>query len=49
MKAALLQGLEERIEGEVLEHDFSVSRSENLLVLTLRAHCLENIARDWEE
>ena len=45
MKAALLQGLEERIEGKILDHAFSVGRSDGLLIVTLRARCLENIAR----
>ena len=49
MKAALLQGLEERIDGEILDHAFSVGRSDGLLVVTLRARCLENIARDREQ
>ncbi len=48
MKAALLQSLEARIDGEILDHAFSVSRGEGLLAVTLRAHCLENIARDGE-
>ena len=46
MKAALLRGLEERIDGEILDHAFSVGRSDGLLMVTLRARCLENITRD---
>ena len=45
MKAALLRSLEKRIDGEILDHTFSVGRSDGLLAVTLRAHCLENIAR----
>ena len=48
MKAALLQGLEERIDGEILDHAFSVGRCDGLLAVTLRARCLENIARAGE-
>ena len=48
MKAALLQGLEERIDGEILDHAFSVASCDGLLVVTLRARCLENIARAGE-
>ena len=48
MKAALLQGLEERIDGEILDHAFSVASCDGLLVVTLRARCLENIARAEE-
>ena len=46
MKAALLRSLEERIDGEILDHAFSVGRSDGLMLVTLRARCLENIARD---
>ena len=49
MKAALLRGLEERIDGEILDHAFSVGRTDGLLVVTLRARCLENIAREREQ
>ncbi len=44
MKASLLHSLAERIDGEILEHRFSVGRSEGLLIVTLRARCLEDLA-----
>lgn len=49
MKAALLRMLEQRSEVEILEHTFSVGRSGGLLVVTLRARCMENIAGFGEE
>ena len=48
MEEALLRRLEERIDGEILESSFSVGRTEGLLVVTLRAHCVENIAETKE-
>ena len=48
MKAALLRRLEEQIDGEILELSFSVGRTDGLLVVTLRAHCCENIGKTAE-
>lgn len=48
MKAALLRRLEEQIDGEILSTEFSVSRTEGLLTVTLRARCSENIAETAE-
>lgn len=48
MKAALLRRLEGQIDGEILDQSFSVSRADGLLVVTLRAHCCENIAQTAE-
>ena len=45
MEASLRRRLEEQIEGEILSASFSVSRTDGLLVVTLRAHCCENIAK----
>ncbi len=44
MKRALLRRLETEIDGEVLDTGFSVGYTEGLLVVTLQAHCCENIA-----
>ena len=46
MKRALLQRLETEIDGEVLDTSFSVGYTEGLLVVTLQAHCCENIAKE---
>ena len=48
MKAALLRRLEEQTDGEILSHSYSVGWTEELLTVTLRAHCLENIAQTAE-
>ena len=48
MKEALFAYLQETVEGEVLSHSFSVNRGEELLSVTLHAHCLENIAETRE-
>jgi hypothetical protein len=48
MEAGLLRRLEEQIDGEILEMSFSAGYSDGLLVVTLRAHCLENIAQTVE-
>lgn len=48
MEADLLRRLEEQIDGEILEMSFSAGYSDGLLVVTLRAHCLENIAQTVE-
>ena len=45
MKERLYASLAERIDGQIVSSSFSVSRSEELLCVTLRAHCQENIAR----
>lgn len=44
MKERLYKSLESSVDGEILSHGYSVSVSEGLLYVTLRAHCLENIA-----
>ena len=49
MQEALLRRLETEIDGEVLEHSFSVGRSRGLLIVTLRARCSENIAGTVED
>lgn len=48
MKRNLLRRLENETDGEVLDYSFSVGRQGELLVVTLRAHCLENIAMTAE-
>ena len=48
MKRALLQRLETEIDGEVLDYSFSEGQSNGLLVVTLQAHCCENIAQSIE-
>ena len=48
MEAALQKRLETQIDGEILSASFSVSRTDGLLVVTLRANCLENIAQTAE-
>ena len=48
MKAALLRRLEAETDGEILETGFSVGRRDGLLIVTLQAHCLENIAQTRE-
>ncbi len=48
MKRTLLQTLESRIDGEVLDYSFSAGYREGLLVVTLQAHCCENIAQSIE-
>ena len=40
--------LEQRTEGQILSHTLSPGKSGELHVLTLRAHCLENIAQPEE-
>lgn len=44
MKRALNEYLLSTVDGEVLSASFAVSQGEDLLCVTLRAHCLENIA-----
>jgi len=44
MRQSLTEVLEERIDGEILSCAFSSSRSDELQYVTLRAHCLEDIA-----
>ena len=48
MESALLRRLEEQIDGEILDLSFSVGRADGLLLVTLRAHCVENIAQTAE-
>ena len=40
--------LERRTEGQILSHSFTPGQTGELHVLTLRAHCTENIARPKE-
>ena len=44
LAARLMTRLLSGIEGQVLEHSFSAAESDGLLIVTLRAHCMENIA-----
>lgn len=46
MKERLYATLAEQIDGEIVSSSFSVSRTEGLLHVTLRAQCRENIARN---
>lgn len=48
MRAALLSRLERDLDGEILETSFCAGRSRGLLIVTLRAHCVENIAATVE-
>lgn len=48
MKQQLYEYLESSIDGEIVDHSFSVSRSDGVLYVILRAHCLENIAVNSE-
>ena len=48
METALVRRLEEQIDGEILDLSFSVGRADGLLLVTLRAHCVENIAQTAE-
>lgn len=49
LKASLTRELERRIDGgEIVSSDFSVSKDEQLLTVTLRAQCRENIAKEAE-
>ncbi|MBO5496284.1 MAG: sporulation protein YqfD, partial [Oscillospiraceae bacterium] len=44
LAARLMNRLLSGMEGQVLEHSFAASERDGLLVVTLRAHCMENIA-----
>lgn len=47
LKATLTKELERRIDGgEIVSQNFSVSRDEEVLTVTLRAQCRENIAKE---
>ncbi|MBR5095319.1 MAG: sporulation protein YqfD [Oscillospiraceae bacterium] len=48
MGAALLRRLEEQIRGEILDAHLSVGQADGLLIVTLRAHCCEDIAMTVE-
>ncbi len=48
MAARLMDRLQSGLEGQILEHSFAAFERDGLLVVTLRAHCLENIARARE-
>ncbi len=41
----LIASLAERIDGQILSAKLSFSEKDGLTVVTLRAHCLENIAK----
>lgn len=45
LEQRLLASLSERIDGEIVSFRFSRAQSEDCLYVTLRAQCLENIAR----
>lgn len=44
MAARLMARLENGLEGQILEHSITAGVKDGLLVMTLRAHCMENIA-----
>ncbi len=47
LKATLTKELERRIDGgEIVSQNFSVSQDEEVLTVTLRAQCRENIAKE---
>ena len=48
MAQRLMNELENRVEGQILQSSFTESSSNGLYVLTLRAHCVENIAETRE-
>jgi len=48
MEQRLYETLASEIRGEILAADYAVSRRDGLLAVTMRAHCLENIARAAE-
>lgn len=45
MQRELYEYLLSQVDGDVLSSDFTVGESNGLLCVTLRAHCLENIAQ----
>ena len=49
MGAALLERLETEIRGQILESHLDVACTDELLIVTLRAHCLEDIAKTVEK
>ena len=47
MKATLRAELQRRIgDGQIVSEEYTVSKSEGLLTVTLRAQCTENIAKE---
>ena len=44
MAERLMQRLQYSLEGQILEHSVEAFEKDGLLVMTLRAHCMENIA-----
>ena len=48
MGRALQQLLNEQTQGQILQSSLTESSLPGLRVLTLRAHCIENIAETWE-
>ena len=48
MAERLMERLQSGLEGQILEHSFAAFEKDGLMVVTLRAHCLENIARARE-
>ena len=45
---ASLTPLQSGLEGQVLEHGCTAAEKDGLLMVTLRAHCIENIAQTRE-
>ena len=48
MAAGLSRLLQAQVQGQILQSAYTESRADGLYVLTLRAHCIENIARTQE-
>ncbi len=48
MAAQLRRMLDEQVEGQILQSAFTEASADGLYVLTLRAHCVENIAETRE-
>ena len=48
MAERLMTEFENRVEGQILQSSITESSSDGLYVLTLRAHCMENIAETRE-
>ena len=47
MKATLRAELQRRIgDGQIVSEQYTVSKTETLLTVTLRAQCTENIAKE---
>ncbi len=48
MKTHLMQLMDNQLEGQILQSAFTESNTSGLYVMTLRAHCVENIAETRE-